>query len=190
MLGKHSHCEVFAHRVDRSVDSKNGARVFRIIAERGIVVRARLHRVVPEPQSPLGIKLRAFPVFQNALHRRPHRTHPLIIVQPLRRNQRTLRQKRLHRKFAEQRPRPLRRNAARNVARVIRRGRKAEHPVAQILSVRRILVGPVHADEEPIPVPHLRVITRRNEIRIANIPLQPAGWSAAQDAQSPQSRPA
>jgi hypothetical protein len=92
-------------------------------------------------------------------------------MEPLRRHQRTLREERFHRELAEEGVRTRRREAAGYVTVGVGGGSKAEHPVAQVFRVGGILIRPMRADEEAIPVPHLVVVAGRNQVRILDEPF-------------------
>jgi hypothetical protein len=95
-------------------------------------------------------------------------------VQALRSQERTLGKEGLHGELAEERARALRSDAAGDVTSRIGGRGEAEYPVTEEFRVGGILVGPVGADKESIPVPHLRVVSGGNEIWVADISLSGA----------------
>ncbi len=80
-----------------------------------------------------------------------------------------LREEGLHGEFAEERTRALRSDAAGDVAFCIGRASETEYPVAKIFGVGGILVGPVEADEESVPIPHLVVVAGGDEVGVLDV---------------------
>ena len=81
MSGDGGHGKVFAHGVHRCIDGEDGAAVAGIVGEGGIVVSAGLHGIVPEPELPLFVVLRAAAVIEDAFHRGPDGADPFVVVQ-------------------------------------------------------------------------------------------------------------
>ena len=144
-------------------------RSFCIIGEGGVVVSAGLHGIVPEPELPLFVVLRSAAVVEDALHCRPDRADPFVVVEIFSGDDGALCEKRFHCEFAEQGAWAFGSDAAGNVAVLICGSGEAQNPVAEILRVRWVLIGPVKADEEAIPVPHLVVVAGGDQIGVLDV---------------------
>ena len=147
-----------------AVAGQEGALVIGEVVQRGIVVRTALESHLPEVQARGFVALHGVAVGQHAAEPLVVRPHPFEVAQRLARAQHALRKEGLHEEGAALHPRSLRGHAARHVAVFIHALQEVQRPVLHVF--RLSLFDEPGAHEEAVPVPHLLVEARRDQVRI------------------------
>ena len=159
-----SHGQVLAQLERTRVRRQDGVALRGVIGECNVVVGARGQRILPEEKPEFCIVLRPLTIADDLLQLLPDGPYPLGVAKVLRGNHRALRKKRFDGKASADRPQSLGRDTPGDVAIRINRGGEIHNPELEVLRLRGILVRKMAADEKAIPIPHLPVVARGNQV--------------------------